>query len=162
MNTDDYSPDKILNKANEYLCQDNDACMFVTTFLAFYNIESGVLTYANAGHNEMISRYNNTDFKHFGSFPDLPLGIMPNYAFQQTEYQLQLQETLIFYTDGVTEAINDKDEQYGMERFIAKIEEYNSQSPLNKIIDVVNNDLHAYQGDKQFDDITIMMIRRNS
>ena len=162
MNTDEYSPDIIFKKANDYLCQDNDACMFVTTFLGFYNMNSGKLTYANAGHNEMISFQDKTDLKYFGSFPDLPLGILPDYDFQQAEYQVQKQETLIFYTDGVTEAVNQHDEQYGIKSFTDIINQYDSTTQLKTIIDDVNKDLHAYQGDKQFDDITIMMIRRNS
>jgi len=161
MNTKEFVPELILNKANDYLCQDNDACMFVTTFLAFYNIKTGRMIYANAGHNEIISREKNSDCKKFGSFPDLPLGVVPDYIYRQAEYNLNINETLVFYTDGVTEAVNKKNEQYGMERFIMKIEEYNSESPLNEIVDVVNSDLFAHQGDKQFDDITIMMIRRN-
>lgn len=162
MNAENYSPDKVLRKANNYLCQDNDSCMFVTVFMAFYNIQSGKLVYGNAGHSEMISKRGIDDIKHFGSFPDLPLGVIPDYDYQKDEYQLQQQETLVFYTDGVTEAVNQKDEQYGLKSLTDKICQFESKTQLKIIIDDLNKDLQEYQGEKQFDDITIMMLRRNT
>ena len=162
MNTSENTPGRILEKANEYLCQDNDACMFVTTFLAFYNIGTGTMTYANAGHNELISKKKNSNCNSFGGFTNLPLGVQENHKFKQNKYSLEINETIVFYTDGATEAVNKKNEQYGIKRFEKQIQSKNSSASIVQLIEDINKDLQEFQGDKQFDDITIMMLKRNT
>ena len=171
LNSDKYSPSIILKKANDYLCQDNDECMFVTTFLAFYNIKSGVLKYGNAGHCEAII-YNQEKgnakvskkedgVKLFGSFPDLPLGVLSNYEYREDKYTLGINESLILYTDGIIEATNSEDELYGIDNFRKQIYKMKAESDLKTTIDGINKSLDIFQGDKQFDDITLLMLRRN-
>ena len=162
LNSQEQSPSNILNRANNYLCENNDTCMFVTTFLAFYDIETGVLTYSNAGHNEIISWNESGECKLFGAFANPPLGVLEDYTFTEENYQLSLNETVIFFTDGITEALNLEKKLYGMERFVNILKKQDYSASLESVTNILNNDLDQFQHGMQFDDITIMLFKRNS
>jgi sigma-B regulation protein RsbU (phosphoserine phosphatase) len=161
LNANVKSPSDILNRANNYLCENNETCMFVTAFLAFYDISTGVLTYSNAGHNEIISWNDSGNCKLFGAFANPPLGVLEDYNFSEEHYELPVNETVIFFTDGITEALNPEKELYGMERFLDLLKNQDYTISLNDITDKLNAHLDDFQQGKQFDDITIMLFRRN-
>jgi len=161
LNTSGNSPADILDRANNYLCESNDTCMFVTAFLAFYDIPSGKFTYSNAGHNEIISIDQNNEASLFGAFANPPLGVVENYQFTEELFQISINETLVFFTDGITEAINANKKLFGMNRFLSILKKNNSSKQLDEIVDRLNDELDKFQGGNRFDDVTIMLFRRN-
>ena len=165
LNGKEKTPAEIMTAANTFLCMDNDAAMFVTTFIAYYNIETGRLVYANAGHNPFLSLKKGDaaespavgKVEEMGLLCDLPLGVLDNYVFSDGEYCLDDDEVILFYTDGVTEALSPDDQFYGTERFY-KIIEKNKDRSAAALVDILKEDVVSYQGDHQFDDITLMVL----
>jgi sigma-B regulation protein RsbU (phosphoserine phosphatase) len=156
------SPSEILRRANNYLCESNDTCMFVTAFLAFYNIKTGRITYSNAGHNEIVSWKNEDRAKLFGAFANPPLGVLEECVFTEESYDTDIGETLVFYTDGITEAIDPEKNLFGTERFISLLTRNKPGTPLHEIVENLNDELDKFQAGNRFDDVTIMLFRRNS
>ena len=152
-------PAEAMEKANIVLCQDNDACMFTTLFLAIYNIKTGHMHWTNAGHDEPIIISEDGSYRMLKTFKDIALGINEFHKYHEGEAQLEIGEKMVLYTDGVIEATSPENELYGEERFI-KILRENAGKSLVEIIDIVTEDLDGFQKDNQFDDITILLLKR--
>ena len=109
-------PGAVLKEVNQVLQADNEAMMFVTLFYAIFDPESGEMVYANGGHNPPII------VKADGSSSEIPvasgiaLGIMPDMDFAEDALRISPGESIVFYTDGVTEAENAKAELFDVER----------------------------------------------
>ena len=109
-------PGAVLKEVNQILQADNEAMMFVTLFYAIFDPESGEMVYANGGHNPPII------VKADGSSSEIPvasgiaLGIMPDMDFAEDALRISPGESVVFYTDGVTEAENAKAELFDVER----------------------------------------------
>jgi len=155
------SPEKALTKANQILCQDNDSCMFTTLFLGYYDILSGELLYSNAGHEYPYILTDSGECKVLLTKQDIALGIDDNHIYQLGKTQLEKDEMMILYTDGVPEATNRNNELYGEEQF-RKVLIANRDKSLKKILEAVTEALHDYQGDEQFDDITLLILKRDA
>jgi sigma-B regulation protein RsbU (phosphoserine phosphatase) len=155
------NPAEALEAANAVLSADNDACMFTTLFLGIYDVSTGILEYANAGHNPPFIVSDKGEFHLIDSFKDIFLGIQEDFKYHSASIQLNPGDTLILYTDGVTEAVHAESEFYGMDRFVQLIQAHVAQS-VQGIWQALDSDLVSYQGNYQADDITIMLFRRIS
>ena len=155
----DIPPAEAMEKANIVLCQDNDACMFTTLFLAIYNIKTGKMKWTNAGHDEPIIISEDGSYRILKTFKDIALGISENHKYHEGEAQLEVGEKMVLYTDGVIEATSPEKELYGEKRFL-KILSENADKSLVEILDIVTENLDGFQKDNQFDDITILLLKR--
>ena len=154
-------PGETLGMMNDILSQDNDACMFVTALCGRYDLESGEILMANAGHMDPILQ--NTDGAHEQPVNGATaLGLMENIDYPDVSFKLTGDSMCIMYTDGITEAHNSQDEQYGEERLLALLDNCRSVDAAqtgNRIISDVSN----FAGSReQFDDITLLIIRRKN
>ncbi|MDD2332023.1 MAG: SpoIIE family protein phosphatase [Candidatus Cloacimonetes bacterium] len=155
----DNSPSEVMNKANKILCVDNDNCMFTTLFIAVYDVDTGDICYANAGHLAPIL------FKTDGSYVLLPLlgdpalGVVPEHQYRQSCARLEIGEKIIFYTDGVTEAMNQEGQMYGIQSFIELIQT-TLDTPASQMLKTVQDDLILFQNNDLADDITILYFGR--
>jgi sigma-B regulation protein RsbU (phosphoserine phosphatase) len=111
------SPAEVLAEANDLLCQGNDAAMFVTLFLAYYDLKTGEIVYANGGHNPAVIVAADGSTREFGAKTGAALGLMPDLAYKQNTETLAPDEILVLYTDGVNEAVSPDKTMFGMERF---------------------------------------------
>lgn len=151
-------PELIVAEMNNDLCKDNVNAMFVTLFLGVLNIETGHLRYCNAGHNYPFLVRNGKggvlDNTH-----GTPLGAMPHLDYGKSELNLGSGDMLYLYTDGITEAINSKIEQYTEDRLLNVIRERHSND-AQEIANSVLKDLTTFVGEaEQFDDITMLCIK---
>lgn len=154
------NPAEILRQANDLLYEESESGMFVTVFLARYNPGSGTLRYASAGHNEMILIRKEGPTEVLSS-RGAPLGVVPsgNVKFESKELQVQNGDLLILYTDGVVEAINQQNEEYGLENFQNLLED-NRGLPATQLIDLVYNNVTRFaESDLQYDDFTMLVTR---
>ena len=101
--------------ANWHLCQSNSAGMFVTVWAATLDYETGELTYINAGHNPPLLRHNGT-WEWLRTRSGLFLGTFDSAKYRSSTLTLEPGDELLLYTDGVTEAFSEQEEQYGEER----------------------------------------------
>jgi len=152
------NPSIVLQRANDFLAKDNPEAMFTTAFYGILNVKTGLFSYSNAGHNPPILLHDNeiitTESTH-----NPAIGVMEEIEYHSKEIQLQPNDLLLMFTDGVSEAQNIEDEEFGEERIHKVILENKSKSP-ESINAVLFSSLEDFRGSaQQFDDITIYSFR---
>ncbi|MCP4177451.1 MAG: SpoIIE family protein phosphatase [bacterium] len=151
-------PGEILEKVNKVLCMDNEAQMFTTLTLVFYNIKDGTITYSNAGHHDsQIVR--NKDFLKLNRFFSIALGILEEAVYKTNYGKMEIGDTGLLYTDGAFEAVSPNGEEFGEKRLndlILKDINLSTEEICKNIIDSVEK----YECKNRFDDITVVVFRR--
>ena len=153
------SLDQTITSVNKYLAENTPANRFVTLFAAELDPATGILKYINAGHNPpLIGRADGSIVQlDSGGFP---LGITPATEFELGETKLNPGESLVVYSDGVSEANNIRDEEFGMERLSAVIQS-NLKASAAGMRDKVESALSAFtQTAPANDDITLVIVKR--
>ena len=151
----------ILSEANERLCEGNDAGMFVTAWLGIADMRSGVLSYANAGHNPPLIRRRQGSFEYIKTKPNFILAGMEGMVYQKHEIQLLPGDELFLYTDGVTEASKEDHTLFGEAR-LTEVLNASSAESVELRCRTVQKAINAFVGDaEQFDDITMLTLRFN-
>ncbi len=153
-----FDPGKVLGEVNQLLYEDNEAMMFVTLLYAVYNPATRILTYANGGHNLPVLIHADGSHTVLPSTNGIALGVMGGAEFEQATVECAPGDTVVFYTDGVTEAFNNQGEEFGMDRLLKIFETPfdNCRTTIEAIFDTVND----FAGDApQFDDITCLALR---
>ena len=150
------SPGEIFYKVNNLLCEGNDADMFVTVWIGIVDLTTGEMCCANAGHEYPVLKRANGTYETVMDRHGLPLAAMEEMWY--TEYSLTLRpgDKLFLYTDGVPEAINENEEQYGTDRMLAALNTVMDE-PMENTLFAVRNDMSSFVGEAdQFDDITML------
>ena len=159
---DDPSPGVVLKAVNDLLHEDNEAQMFVTTFYGIYNPEDGSLVYANGGHNPPLLARANGESELLPMTNGVALGLVPDLDYAEASAELAPGDSVVLYTDGVTEAENSDSEEFGMDRF-REVVAANGGTDAVKLNDAVVSAVHEFAGDApQFDDITSLTLHRKS
>ena len=154
------SLDQTISSVNQYLAENTPANRFVTLFTAELDPPTGVLRYINAGHNPPLIGRADGSIQQLSS-GGFPLGIMPAAEFELGETVLNPGESLVVYSDGVSEAKNIKDEEFGMERLSTVIQN-NLNASAAGIRDKVESALSAFtQTAPANDDITLVIVKRD-
>ncbi len=153
------NPSKVLAEVNNLLCEDNETAMFVTLIYAVYDPSSRVLTFANGGHNTPVLIDADGNATRLPLTGGVALGLVPDLEYQQMTITLSPGDHIIFYTDGVTEAMNENEEEYGMDRLENLFSE-SRPSGAHAVNDVIFDSVMEFAGDAaQSDDITCMTLR---
>ncbi len=154
-------PDEIFTKANEKLCENNDAGMFVTAWLGILDLSTGLLKFANAGHNPPLISKLEGEFEYLKARSGLILAGMEGIKYRKTELQLDPGDRLYLYTDGVTEATDRDDKLYGEQRLLNFVNTIGEATP-EELCRRVEEDVDRFVGDApQFDDITMLGLTFN-
>ena len=154
-------PAAALGEVNTLLEQDNEAAMFVTVFYAIYDPESHKLAYCNGGHNPPLIVHPDGSSTVLGQADGVALGIMPGFTYDQHSVELAPGDVLLLYTDGVTEAMNADDEEFGMERLQA-VFKGSPPTSAEAATSAVFEAVHAFAaGTPQSDDITCLALARS-
>lgn len=146
--------------ANNSLCANNDAEMFVTVWIGVLDIPTGKLTFISAGHNPpvLISENGAEILKRKNGFV---LAGMEGTRYREETLQLKKGDKLFLYTDGITEAHDPHNSLYGDERLISLLSKLNDADE-NAVIDGVKNDVAEFvKGREQFDDMTMLCVKLN-
>ena len=153
--------DKVVASVNDSLCEGNDACMFVTVFVGVLDLDTGKMTYVNAGHNAPIVRRESGDVFWLPVENGFVLGGMDNVAFTQETFDFAPGDGILLYTDGVTEAMNRQFTLYGDDRLIALMQGPIMRSaPPDCILTELKDDVKTFvDGAPQSDDITMLYLR---
>ncbi|MCQ2753411.1 MAG: SpoIIE family protein phosphatase [Bacilli bacterium] len=151
-------PEEILRLANNELCYQNKAGLFVTAWLGILNTKTGVLTYANAGHCAPLVRHNQ-EWSYIKGNKNFVLGGFDGIAYKPNEIKLDPSDMIILYTDGVTEATNKDKELYGEQRLLETVKK-SGDTNCELIVDQITAEVNKFQsGVDQFDDVTILAVR---
>ena len=156
-------PHLIVTALNEALAEGNEQCMFATLFVGVLDLATGRLRYCNAGHDAPLLIGDGV-----GTLPcdsNLPIGVMPDFEFSQQETDIFHQTTIFLYTDGLNEAEDIRQAQFGNKRVIEMAEkllaEGNNQ-PETVIREMVEA-VHSFVGKaEQSDDLTMLAIQYKS
>ena len=154
-------PGEVLREVNDLLIEDNEGGMFVTLLYAVYDPSSRELTYANGGHNSPLVVHPDGTSALFPLTDGIALGIAPDLSYKQNTVTLSPGDSVIFYTDGVTEAMNSEEEEFGLDplsEFFRTNPPENPEETTAAVFDAVN----AFAGEMaQSDDITCLVLHCN-
>ena len=154
------NPGDVMETVNQLLCEDNEASMFVTLLYGVYDPETGRLTYSNGGHNPPLIVHTDNTSSLLPPTDGLALGLLPNYEYQQKTVTVEPGETLVLYTDGVTEAMNGDEEEFGVER-LQDIFAQSHPREAHAITQLIFDAVDEFAGDTpQSDDVTCLTLCR--
>ena len=147
------SPKAIMEEMNAVLSNNNPSVTFVTTFIGCLNIPSGHLDICNAGHLPPIVKGKDHGVRTLNLVRNIPLGFDGNFDYVEDSCQLGEDETLVLYTDGVTEAENAEKEMMGNRLWLEIV------TQNDDLLEAVKRYIG---GAEQSDDVTLMTICRKS
>lgn len=150
---------EVVNSINHEISKENANLMFVTFFMGILDLRSGRLKYCNAGHNYPLLIRNNDEVGFITETHGIPFGISETFEYQSGELKLAKNETLVIYTDGITEALSVGGELFGDERLISCVK----KKCLNKNTEATSKIIMEEVSDfartpERSDDITLMVI----
>ena len=150
-------PEKIVSTLNDALAARNELMMFATFFIGVLDLKTGVLTYCNAGHEApLLLGGDKPRFLDIES--NIPLGVMAEWKYKVQQKTLAQNTTLFLYTDGLTEAENKDQAQFGRDNMMAILS--TPQTSSETLISTVTNAVQDFVGDaEQSDDLTLLAIR---
>ena len=149
-------PADILYRANNMLCEGNEAEMFVTVWLGIADLRTGLVRCANGGHEYPAVKRAGGGYELIKDRHGLALAAMENMKYKEYELQLNPGDRLFVYTDGVPEAIDGSERQYGTERMLRALDRA-GDGTLEEALTAVQEDLAAFVGGADpFDDITML------
>ena len=154
-----HSVEEAMTKANEGLCEGNDAEMFVTAWVGVVDVSTGHVEYANAGHNPPLIKTGDGEFEYLKSRAGFVLAGMDGIKYKKQEFDIVPGSVIYLYTDGMPEATNLEKELYGEERLLASANA-NKDADMETLCKNTKADADDfYDGAEQFDDMTIVAFR---
>jgi len=155
---DNYSPADILYKTNNFLITDMENNRYVTMFYGLLDIDTLEYTYVKAGHNPPLWMHGDTLEIDVLDAMGFFVGMFDSARYEEKKIKLATGDKLILFTDGVIEAMNEANEEYGQDRFVSVIKKYNDFD-ARSLVDKVLKDIELFVGAApQSDDITLMVI----
>jgi serine phosphatase RsbU (regulator of sigma subunit) len=153
------SPADMMGKINRILCLDNPKTMFVTLIIGILNVRTGELHYASGGHNRPILLRHGGSVHYMKDMSGPALGVVSEVSYKKISVTLETDDAIFLYTDGVTEAMNEKSELFTDERLIEEIRGL-QHATVREMITGILQKVRNHSGSRpQSDDIAMMMIR---
>ncbi|MBO5935599.1 MAG: SpoIIE family protein phosphatase [Clostridia bacterium] len=151
------SVDEIFTLANDKLCENNESGMFVTAWMGKIDLRTGMLSFANAGHNPPMIIHADGKCEYLKSRTGFVLAGMEGMKYRANEMTLNKGDRIFLYTDGVTEATNENEVLYGEDRLMSYIDK-NKKINAEALLSGLKEDIDCFEGDApQFDDITMLI-----
>jgi len=151
---------EVLETVNDLLSVDNTSAMFVTTYYSVLDLVTGQYTYVCAGHDPpILYRKSDHEVSYICLARNPPLAVFPDHKFAAREITLHKGDSLLLYTDGVTEAFNRHSELYGTKRLLKNVEKL-ADKPVETIVQGLYRTVNEFaDGEPQSDDITMLCCR---
>jgi sigma-B regulation protein RsbU (phosphoserine phosphatase) len=154
------TPSDALRRTNELILSDARSDLFVTAFYGVLDPRRATFAYSNAGHNPPIWLRARSGRAYYLNLPGIALGVVPEVNLREETIALGAGDVLALYTDGVTEALNDQDEEFGVSRLEQVIRENLARS-ADDIVAAIQQAVETYTGDVlPFDDVTLVILKR--
>ena len=152
------SPAKVLEQTNAVICRNNEEDMFVTVWFGVLEISSGKITAANAGHEYPVIKKAGGGFELFKDKHGFVVGGMDGIRYKEYELQLEKDDVLFLYTDGVPEATNAEKELFGTNRLLTALNN-SKNTDMKTLLADVRNAIDEFVGEaEQFGDLTMLGI----
>jgi len=154
------NPADCITYSNKLLAAESVDCMFVTVFYGIFNMKTGEISYCNAGHNPPYVLKRNGQVEALPMSQDPMVGAIDGIDYHEASLQLDQGDALVMFTDGVTEAMNIQNEEFGEERLEDTLDEVALHN-CQQIVDAIKADVAAFAGEaEQSDDITVLALKR--
>lgn len=154
-------PDEICQQVASRLFARTPAAKYATAILVVLDPSTGRVTYTNAGHNPGLVIRADGGHELLGPC-GVPIGLIDGAEYSKQEVRLEPTDLVVLYSDGITEAENRDEEEFGLERLLAICAEHRGD-PLEGIVAAVDGALDDFTGDVPFaDDCTLVMLRRHA
>ncbi len=152
-------PGRIVESVNNELYTVNQHQFFLTLFCGVLNLKTGILDYCNAAHTSTLILNKKGEITELEQSHGLPLGLYPNRSYEESSFKLKPGDSVVLYSDGVTEQQDAEKKSFGMEQFYPILNKSATLKPM-EIINEVDNNLDLFRGEvRQTDDITIMVLK---
>jgi sigma-B regulation protein RsbU (phosphoserine phosphatase) len=151
--------DSVLSEVNNILVDESPSNMFVTVFYGVLDTRSGSFEYSNAGHNSPYLISNDGSIIQLSNVGGLLLGAMKDVEYQSNVIMLKPGESVVFYTDGVTEAFNKNEEEFNEKRLEEVLLNKNGFAPKDFVQQVFEQVQNFTNGVEQSDDITCLALK---
>lgn len=149
---------RMAEEINRSLCDNNKNGMFVTAWIGVLDIATGEVTYINAGHCRPLLRRKNGTCEYDDMLGGLVFAGMEDAVYRQGSFRLRQGDTLLLYTDGVTEATSLQQKLYGEDRLLQAVADAGSVTP-EELLQKLWRDVDLFQeGTARFDDITMLAV----
>ena len=150
-----------LTYANKLLCKESLDSMFVTVFSGIYHYKTGMMDYTNAGHNPPYLLRGGRTVECLPVASNFVVGVFDDIEFESNTLTFGIGDTLLLYTDGVTEAFNDKREQFSESNLQDILASMHESSSAKEVVTSVLQSVKTFSGDyPQSDDITLLSLQR--
>ena len=157
-----HDPGKLVTRINELLSRNNETMMFVTYFLGILDLRSGEFRYTNAGHNPPCLRHSTGKAEFLNERHGPALGVVPEARYGSAGVQLNPGDSIVLYTDGVTEAASPTDELFGADTLLRLLATRSAASPA-KLGEGILQAVDQFSGGaEQTDDITLLILQFNA
>jgi serine phosphatase RsbU (regulator of sigma subunit) len=155
------SPAATLTRVNQLIVTEARSDLFVSVFYGVWAPQSGRFVYANAGHNAPLWVNGAGEVRPLAGH-GVVLGALDDAEYQETEVSLQPGELLLLFTDGLTEAINAAEEEFGGERVRALLREaWQANAPADHTLARLAEAVQTFSGSSEmFDDVTMALLKR--
>ena len=153
------NPSQIVKNINDTMGESNESGMFITLFVGMIDLDSGRMTYCNAGHNPpvIVNRQGQASFMEL--VPNVPAGVFEGLDYEQQEMDTVDGLSIFLYTDGLTEAEDMEKKQYGEDRLIELLTESQGVSARELVGHVASSVRDFVREAEQSDDLTVMAVR---
>ena len=149
---------EVFTEVNELLCESNSEGLFITAFEGVLDLVSGEFTFVNAGHEIPFICKKDGSYEPYKIRAGFVLAGMEGIRYKCGTMQLSPGDRLFQYTDGVTEAMDQDGNLYGMERLREILAQNTALAPM-ELLGKIKEDIDAFVGDApQFDDITMLCL----
>jgi serine phosphatase RsbU (regulator of sigma subunit) len=155
------SPGCCLSAVNKVLAPQNDDMMFMTAFYGVLDLRDGSLSFANAGHELPYLLSGTGGIHQIAANPGLPLGVAEKFDFETRQIHLAPGDAIVLFTDGITEAMDANDQQFGQNR-LQKVLANQRQAACQDLVDALLASVREFSaGVPQADDIAVLAVRYN-
>ena len=156
-----YSPQEMIKIINDKICSNNKHDFFVTALFGIVDINTGHLTFINCGHNPPLIKRADNSAEYLKLDSNIVMGIFGEVDFTVNEFNLNSGDTIIMYTDGITEAMNQEEELYGEERLL-NIIKLNDSNDIKYLQNSIKENVREFTNNfPQSDDMTMLTFKYN-
>jgi len=156
--TRESNPARIMKQLNETACRNNTSNIFATLFIGILDLPTGHLRYCNAGHELPIIK-NNDGWTILEAKPNLPIGLFDDFDYEMQQVQMNPDSVLFLYTDGLTEARNERHEMFGREKVLHMFTGESHATPKSLVEKAITEWQKFIAGTEQTDDLTLLAVK---
>lgn len=153
---------EVLNETNRQILPGNDMCMFVTVFYGVYQLSTGRLIFASAGHPAPLLKRSTGQVSQLPRLGGMAVGVHEELGLEVGSLQLEVDDLILVYTDGLDEAVDPQGKMFGLARaedWLARAKTIKAPAMIQKLV----RDHRVFTGDaEQFDDLTLLLLRRTA